>query len=279
MKNAMQLKAIMKNIAKDKNISAQLVLQNYMMERLLERVSLSEYKDKFIIKGGFLIASLVGLDTRATMDIDATVKGYPVEESTVREMFKKICDIQIEDDITFSFVNIEEIREGDKYKGYRVSITADYPPMSVPLKLDITAGDVITPREINYKYKMMLEDKYIPLLAYNVETILAEKIETIISRSDQNTRPRDYYDVYIIWKLKRDEIDFSKLNKALVATANKRGSQGLLDQYRSIMDVVKSSEIMQSFWNKYQKSYTYAKDIAFKDTCEAVVEIMSSLNI
>ncbi|MBQ0013773.1 MAG: nucleotidyl transferase AbiEii/AbiGii toxin family protein [Oscillospiraceae bacterium] len=279
MKNAMQLKAIMKNIAKDKNISAQLVLQNYMMERLLERVSLSEYKDKFIIKGGFLIASLVGLDTRATMDIDATVKGYPVEESTVREMFKKICDIQIEDDITFSFVNIEEIREGDKYKGYRVSITADYPPMSVPLKLDITAGDVITPREINYKYKMMLEDKYIPLLAYNVETILAEKIETIISRSDQNTRPRDYYDVYIIWKLKRDEIDFSKLNKALVATANKRGSQGLLDQYRSIMDVVKSSETMQSFWNKYQKSYTYAKDIAFKDTCEAVVEIMSSLNI
>lgn len=279
MKNAMQLKAIMKNIAKDKNISAQLVLQNYMMERLLERVSLSEYKDKFIIKGGFLIASLVGLDTRATMDIDATVKGYPVEESTVREMFKKICDIQIEDDITFSFVNIEEIREGDKYKGYRVSITADYPPMSVPLKLDITAGDVITPREINYKYKMMLEDKYIPLLAYNVETILAEKIETIISRSDQNTRPRDYYDVYIIWKLKRDEIDFSKLNKALVATANKRGSQGLLDQYRSIMDVVKSSETMQSFWNKYQKSYTYAKDIAFKDTCETVVEIMSSLNI
>ena len=279
MKNAMQLKAIMKNIAKDKNISAQLVLQNYMMERLLERVSLSEYKDKFIIKGGFLIASLVGLDTRATMDIDATVKGYPVEESTVREMFKKVCDIQIEDDITFSFVNIEEIREGDKYKGYRVSITADYPPMSVPLKLDITAGDVITPREINYKYKMMLEDKYIPLLAYNVETILAEKIETIISRSDQNTRPRDYYDVYIIWKLKRDEIDFSKLNKALVATANKRGSQGLLDQYRSIMDVVKSSETMQSFWNKYQKSYTYAKDIAFKDTCETVVEIMSSLNI
>ena len=126
---------------------------------------------------------------------------------------------------------------------------------------------------------MKLEDKYIPLLAYNVETILAEKIETIISRSDQNTRPRDYYDVYIIWKLKRDEIDFSKLNKALVATANKRGSQGLLDQYRSIMDVVKSSETMQSFWNKYQKSYTYAKDIAFKDTCETVVEIMSSLNI
>ncbi len=279
MKNAMQLKAIMKNISKEKNVSAQLVLQNYMMERLLERISLSEFKNKFVIKGGFLIASMVGLDTRATMDIDATVKGYPVEESTVREMFKKICDIQIDDDITFSFVNIEEIREGDKYTGYRVSITADYPPMSVPLKLDITAGDVITPREINYKYKMMLEDKYIPVLAYNIETILAEKIETIVSRADQNTRPRDYYDVYILWKLKRDEIDFKKLDKALEATSKKRGTQGILGEYRSIMEVVKNSEIMQNYWKKYQNSNFYANDIAFEDTCETVVEIMSCLNI
>ena len=197
MKNAMQLKAIMKKLAKENQISAQLVLQNYMLERFLERVSLSPYRDNYIIKGGFLISSMVGLNSRATMDMDATIKGYPVTQDTVQKMIEKILTVPVDDDITFTFKSIGEIREGDEYTGYRVALTADFPPMAVPLKLDITTGDKITPREIQYDYKLMLEDRHIQVMAYNLATILAEKLETVISRSDQNTRPRDYYDVYM----------------------------------------------------------------------------------
>ena len=161
MRNPMQLKAMVKNIAKKKRISAQLVLQNYMLERFLERVSVSKYRDNFIIKGGFLISSMVGLDSRATMDMDATIKGYPVSEGTIQKM-------------------------------------------AVPLKLDITTGDKITPCEIEYEYKLMLEDRSIRVLAYNLATILAEKLETVVSRGDQNTRPRDYYDIYILTKLQSE---------------------------------------------------------------------------
>ena len=157
MKNAMQLKAIIKKMAKEKKMSAQLVLQNYMLERLLERVSLSRFRNHFILKGGFLIAAMVGLDTRATMDMDATIKGYPVDEKTIRSMFEEICTIEIHDDITFSFRSISEIREGDEYTGYRVALTADFPPMAVPLKLDITTGDKITPKEIEYSLTTYFE--------------------------------------------------------------------------------------------------------------------------
>lgn len=153
MKNAMQLKAIIKNLAKEKNISAQLVMQNFMLERFLERISVSKYQQNFILKGGFLIAAMVGLDARATMDMDATIKGLPVNEQTVREIFEEISKIKLNDDVSFSFRGIREIRESDEYTGYRVSLSANYPPMAVPLKLDITTGDKITPKEIEYQLK------------------------------------------------------------------------------------------------------------------------------
>lgn len=171
MKNAMQLKAIMKKLAKENQISAQLVLQNYMLERFLERVSLSPYRDNYIIKGGFLISSMVGLNSRATMDMDATIKGYPVTQDAVQKMIEQILTVPVDDDITFTFKSIGEIREGDEYTGYRVALTADFPPMAVPLKLDITTGDKITPREIQYDYKLMLEDRHIQVMALT-DTIL-----------------------------------------------------------------------------------------------------------
>lgn len=182
MKNAMQLKAIVKNIAKQKNIPAQVVLQNYMMERFLERVSLSAYQDNFIIKGGFLIASVVGLDSRTTMDMDVTIKNYPVDAQTITRMIEEIITLDLNDDVNFAFNGISEIREGDEYTGFRVALLANFSPMSVPLKLDITTGDIITPREIEYEYKLMLEDRSIKVFAYNMVTILAEKLETVISR-------------------------------------------------------------------------------------------------
>lgn len=279
MKNAMQLKAIIKNLAKEKHISAQLVLQNFMLERLLERVSVSRYQQNFILKGGFLIAAMVGLDTRATMDMDATIKGLPVNEQTVREMFEEICKIELNDDVTFSFRSIGEIREGDVYTGYRVSLSANYPPMAVPLKLDITTGDKITPKEIEYQFKLLLEDRSISVLAYNLETIMAEKLETVISRGDQNTRPRDYYDIYILAKLQYFNIESKALKDALNATAEKRGSMEVIKNYRKIMDTVRSSAIMQRQWENYQKDFEYAEDIEFVDACDVVVWLMDNINI
>lgn len=277
MKNAMQLKAIIKNMAKQKNISAQLVLQNYMLERLLERISVSKYRDNFILKGGFLIAAMVGLDTRATMDMDVTLKGYPVNEETVQKMFQEICAIELNDEVTFTFRQIGEIRENDEYSGYRVALTADYPPMAVPLKLDVTTGDKITPKEIEYSFKLLLEDRSISILAYNLETILAEKLETVISRSDQNTRPRDYYDIYVLMKLQSHNIDLPSLKEALAATCKKRGSEETVKEYKQIMDRVKNSTVMQEQWTRYQKEFDYASDIPFEDTCDTAISVMESL--
>ena len=277
MKNAMQLKTLIKNMAKEKNIAAQLVLQNYMLERFLERVSLSDYKDKYIIKGGFLISSMVGLSSRATMDMDATIKGYPVNEDSVRKMIEDIIAIHIEDDISFELKSIGEIREGDEYTGYRVALSANYPPMAVPLKLDITTGDKITPKEIKYEYRLMMEERTIQVLAYNLETVLAEKLETVISRGDQNTRPRDYYDIFILTKLQEKNIDMGSLSLAIGNTAKKRATADIIKNYKSIMETVKNSDAMIQRWNDYRKDFDYAQGIEFYDTCEAVIQIMNSL--
>lgn len=273
----MQLKAIIKNIAKEKSISAQLVMQNFMLERLLERVSVSKYQDSFILKGGFLIAAMVGLDSRATMDMDATIKGIPVTEDTVKEMFIEICGIPLQDDVTFTFISIGDIREDEEYAGYRVSISANYPPMAVPLKLDITTGDKITPKEISYEFKLLLEDRSIRVLAYNLETVVAEKLETIISRGDQNTRPRDFYDVYILSKLQSNNIEIEQLKSAVYATAEKRGTEMILTNYREILEAIQSSEIMQNHWRRYQKDFEYANDISFEATCISVRNLLEQI--
>ena len=277
MKNAMQLKAVVKNMASVKKVSAQLVLQNYMLERFLERASLSPYRENFIIKGGFLIASMVGLDSRATMDMDATIKGYPVSSETIQSMIEEILAISVDDNISFEFRSIGEIREGDEYTGYRVALTANYEKMAVPLKLDITTGDKITPREIEYEYKLMLEDRSIHVLAYNLPTILAEKLETVISRGDQNARPRDYYDIFILTKLQSDNIDPIILREALQATAEKRGSSTIIKQYREIMQIVRNSPVMNRQWVDYRKDFDYAAGIEFEEACDAVIIIMDRI--
>lgn len=274
MRNAMQLKAVIKNISKDKHISAQLVMQNFMLEGLLERISVSKYRQNFILKGGFLIAAMVGLDTRATMDMDATIKGWPVNEESIKNMFLDICKIDLQDDVAFEFKKIGEIREGDEYTGYRVSLSANYPPMAVPLKLDITTGDKITPREIEYRFKLLLEDREIPVLAYNLETVMAQKLETVVSRGDQNTRPRDYYDIYILAKMQYKNIETEYLRAALDATSKKRGSSEILKEYKNIIDIVRNSDVMIKQWRTYQRDFEYATDISFDEVCDAVVRMM-----
>lgn len=278
-KNAMQLKAYIKNKAAEKNISAQLVMQNYMLERLLERISLSEYKNNFILKGGFLISAIVGLDTRATMDLDTTIKGFDLTIENLREIFDNICSIKIEDDVVFEIYNVSEIREGDEYPGYRVHLKALYPPLAVPLTVDVTTGDKITPREIEYTFKLLFDDKTISIMAYNLETVLAEKLETVISRGQANTRPRDFYDIHILYSLRGNECDTIILKQALQHTAEKRGSSAILKDYKEIICSVLDNETMQKFWNKYQQDFSYAKDLTFDTVCATIVEIMDKIKI
>ena len=276
MKNAMQLKAIMKAVAKEKRISVQLALQNYMLERLLERIALSRYRDNFILKGGFLIAAIVGLHTRATMDMDVTAKGVPVNADEVRRIFEEISLIAVDDGIDFVVKRAEEIRELDEYAGIRLTLEAMYPPMAVPLKVDITTGDKITPREIQFQFKLMLEPRSISVLAYNIETVLAEKLETLVSRGDQNTRMRDYYDVYILHKMQWQNVDPAALKAALTATMTKRGSTVVMDRYLSIMQSVADSDVMQQRWGVYKQEFEYAKDIELRDACLSAMEILES---
>lgn len=279
MKSATQLKATIKNVSNNRGISAQIVLQNYMLERLLERISVSRYQSNFILKGGFLIAAIVGLDTRATMDMDATVRGLTVDRDTVERMFKEICRISVNDAISFSLKRLEDIREGEEYSGLRVTLEATYPPMVVPLKVDITTGDRITPHEIVYEFKLLLEARSIKILAYNLETVVAEKLETIISRGDQNTRSRDYYDIYILHKLQWQNITLDSLRLALVATATKRNSLPTLQRYRNILQAVADSEGMRKRWIDYQRGFDYARDILSSEACATVGEILDSLSI
>lgn len=185
--------------------------------------------------------------------------------------------MQLSDDVTFSLQSIGEIREEDEYTGYRVHLTANYPPMAVPLKLDITTGDKITPREVKYSFKLLLEDRSISVLAYNLETVLAEKLETVISRGDQNTRPRDYYDVYILKKLQYGNINIEALKQAITATSQKRGSYDVLADYKDIMATVKNSLAMQEQWQTYQRNFEYAADVNFEDACDTVVQIMDEI--
>lgn len=278
-KNAMQLKAFIKNKAIENNISAQLIMQNYMLERLLERISLSEYKNNFILKGGFLISAIVGLDTRATMDLDTTIKGFDLNEENLQKIFNGVCAIQVEDDVTFEICNIGEIREGDEYPGYRVHLKALYPPLSVPLAVDVTTGDKITPREISYTFKLLFDDRNISILAYNLETVIAEKLETVISRGIANTRPRDFYDIHILYTLRGSECNMEILSQALRQTASKRGSFDVMKNYEKVIANVLISEQMQGFWTKYRKDFEYASDITFEDVCNTVITLFKQLTL
>jgi len=273
----MQLKAFIKNKAQELGISAQLVMQNYMMERLLERISISDYKDNFILKGGFLISAIVGLDTRATMDMDTTLKDYPLNHESVEKIFNEICKIVIADDVTFEVKKIAEIREGDIYPGYRIHLNAMYAPLNVPLAVDVTTGDVITPREINYSYALMFDDRNISVLAYNLETILAEKLETVLSRNIANTRPRDFYDIFILYALRASEIDFMILRQALIKTTEQRGSSYILSQYNEIIENIRNNAQMIGFWEKYRIDFNYANKIEFDETCNSALMIMKRL--
>lgn len=275
--NPMQLKALIKKQASEKNISAQIVMQNYMMERLLERITLSKYKNNFVLKGGFLIAAIVGLDTRATIDLDTTIKEMDLTHESITKVFDDVCKIEMADDVKFSVVRVVDIREGDDYPGIRVSLSADYLPLKVPLTVDVTTGDKITPREVEYSFRLMFDERSISVLAYNLETIIAEKLETILSRNEANTRPRDFYDIYILHKLRGSECDSIILKQALEQTATKRNSLDVLSRYKIVMEQIKKSTRLLDFWHRYQREFSYADDITYADTCQTIEAILDKV--
>lgn len=269
---AMSLKGKIKNYAKSNNIAAQVVLQNYMFERFLERLSKSEYQEKFVVKGGMLIAALVGLDTRSTMDLDTTLRNLPLTKEQITEALTSVCSLDLDDDVFFEIKSVEPIRKDDVYGGYCVRLDAKYDTIITPLSIDISTGDIITPDAVKYEFTGIFDDGIrILLWGYNIETIMAEKIETILSRGVFTTRPRDFYDVYILGTTQ--EFDTRVLKDALRATAIHRGSIDQIADVEGIIKQLSASEDLKNMWSKYQKKFTYATDISY----DSIIRVLMML--
>ena len=273
MKSAEQIKGAVKNIAKKMNLKPQEILQIYMFERLVERLSVSKYKGNFILKGGLLIASMIGIAERTTMDMDTTIQGLPMTEKDMERILKEILGIDVRDGISFELMRLQPIREDDEYNNFCASINAGYGKMNIPMKIDITTGDEITPRQIDYRYKFMFEEKSVLVKAYTLETILAEKYETVMRRNIGNTRARDFYDLFVLMKIKKNEIRWDILKEAVLATSKKRGSWEELKEYREIIEEMRESDFLRRVWTKYKEENTYSEGIKFKDTLDTILEI------
>ena len=270
----MRMKALIRNIAKEKNINSAVVLRNYMLERLLERISKSKYKDNFVLKGGMLVASIVGIDSRATIDLDATLRHFPLSKEKLEKAFEDILKIEVDDGTTIKLLNITEIRENAEYHGFRLSLVGVVDESKIPIKVDITTGDKITPDAVKYSFKLLLEDRNIEVLAYNLETVLAEKVESIISRGVANTRMRDFYDIYILTKFQTENIDKNLFKNALTATSKNRGSENQMSNAKNILIYIKESEKLKSLWKNYIVKNPYAQDISWDSVIDAVFKLL-----
>ena len=273
MSNAMSLKAKIRNIAKQKNIPAQVILQNYMFERLLVRLSVSEYKEKFVLKGGMLVAAIVGLDNRATMDMDITLKNLPLTPEAIRGALEDVCDIAFDDGVKFEIGAISPIREDDIYGGYRVMLNTRFDTLLTPLSIDISTGDAITPYAVQYNFSEIFDDeKSYKLWAYNIETVMAERVETILRRGVFTTRPRDFYDIYILTTTQK--FDKAVFADALKATANHRGTTQQISDVPSILYNIEESQELKTMWDKYRKQFAYAADIEYGQVMAVLKTLM-----
>ena len=268
--NSMQLKDKLRNISKEKNVDFNTLLRLYMYDRFLERLSKSKYRDNFVLKGGFYLSTLFGVENRATMDIDTAFRNASFDEETIIKMINEIVSIKIDDNAKLSYLGIEPIRDEDEYGGFRVTIQVEYETMKQSFHIDIATGDPMTPKEIRYKYLPLLGDYYVDLYAYNMETILAEKIETMLNRLELNGRTRDFYDIYLIYKKEWQNINMNYFRKAINKTFTKREYKG--DPVEGL-DIIRNSEILKERWNKYKRNFSYAEGIEFKDIMNCL-EIM-----
>lgn len=279
IKTATQLKAKIRNLSDGNSLKAQPLIRNYIMERFLERISLSDYRDNLILKGGMLVSSIVGLETRTTMDIDTTVQSLLVTMSEAKRIIEAIISVALEDNVSFHIKKIEQIMEDFDYPGIRFILEAGLDNLRQVIKIDISTNDVITPSAIVYQYRLMFEDRNISLKAYNLETLLGEKIETVISRGTANTRMRDFYDIHTISTHKTERIDYEILQKALLTTSKKRNTLDLIEDYKRIIDEVRSSGVMKKNWDNYSKDLLFYENITWIQVVDSLVILLQKISI
>ena len=279
MKTSEQIKGAIRNISKKTGVNPNSLLQMCLFEGILEKLSKSKYSENFILKGGLLISSLIGVDMRSTMDMDTTLRGIPLNEVSITNILNEILAIEIDADIEYKLIKLSPIRQEDVYEDFCASISCIFGKINATLNIDITTGDVITPREMNYSYSKILEEGTIPIMTYTIETILAEKFETISSRNITTTRARDFYDLYMIYSIYKDKIDKGILRKAIERTSKYRGSFETALQYKEIVELFRESETPKELWKKYTQNNPYTKDVDFLDTISIYEEIGTVLNV
>lgn len=272
-----QLKDKVRNISRGDNEVAKALIRIFIMERFLERVSLSKYKNNFILKGGMLVASIVGVDMRATMDIDTTVKAIPLNEMDVKRIITEICEIPLEDGVCIRITSVTKIMTDFEYPGIRMMLEATLDRMRQPIKLDISTDDVITPAAVEYEYKLMFEDRTISLLSYNTETLLAEKMQTIVTRGLANTRMRDFYDIFGITKLNEGKIEDSLLIEAFWAICKKRETVLSKSEIEEILLKIRDDEPLAEMWEQFRKKNFFVGDLQWEAVLQKVIHIMERL--
>ena len=277
MKTSEQIKGAIRNISKKTGVNANSLLQMCLFEGILEKISKSKYKNHIILKGGLLISSLIGVEMRSTLDMDTTIRGLPMNEENISKILHEILEITIDADIVYRLIKLERIRKEDLYEDFCATITCRYGKINANLNIDITTGDIITPKEIQYSYEKILEEGSISILTYTIETIIAEKFETISSRNITTTRARDFYDLYMLYKLYKSKIDRNLLKEAITLTSQHRNSFSLVLQYKEIVKLFYQSNSLKNLWDKYIQNNPYAKEISFDDTISIYEEIGSIL--
>ncbi len=275
---AEQIKGRIRNVARQNNSDARTLMRIYMMERFLERVAQSEYKDNFIIKGGMLVTSMVGVALRSTMDIDTSIKNLNLSAEDAEKIIEQIKNIDVDDGVTFEIKEISGIMDEMEYPGIRISLNAVLENLITPLKIDISTGDIITPAAVEYKYQLLIDDHSINLWSYNLETILSEKLQTILARGLLNTRMRDFYDIFILLDVYEERINTEDLKLAFDATCKKRETLNFKESGKSILSVVKEDSNLNKLWNTYQKKYSYAQNINFEDVVNRAELLLNMIN-
>lgn len=270
IKNKDSLKAKVSNLASTTNIPNKYLIQSFMFEALLKRISASKYKDKFIIKGGLLLSSIFGVNLRSTMDLDTTIKGLPLDRTTITKVINEIISIDLKDNIKLEIENIKDIREEELYSGFNINLKTEFDGLRTNLMIDITTGDVITYKEVQFEYKTLFDSETINIMTYNYETIIAEKFEAIISRNIDNTRMKDYYDLYMFVNLKWNDINKTILRKAIFNTSKKRDTLNYIEEADKYIELINEDSKLKSLWKNYQNNYVYAKDISFENTIDAI---------
>ena len=270
IKNKNSLKAKISNLASSTNIPNKYLIQKFMFEALLKRISVSNYKDNFIIKGGLLLSSIFGVNLRSTMDLDTTIKSLPLNKNTIIKVINEIISIDLEDNIKFEIESIKEIREEELYSGFNVNLKVNFDGLKTNLMIDITTGDVITYKEIEYKYTTLFDNEIINIMSYNYETILAEKYESIISRNINNTRMKDYYDLYMFVNFKWNDVNKKELSEAIINTSTKRQTIDYVLNANKYIKLIENDNKLKQLWNSYVSVYSYAKDINFEDSIKAI---------